>query len=267
MSPDETFPPTADSFSDDLLFGDGNESVSVVIDHREAPSEMNRCLMKIPNVRVRFDTLETADYSIDGRLLVERKTMIDLAESIVDTRLFRQANRLARSATPAILILEGTGRDFAQTGMSREAIQGALICVTLIYRLPLLRSVDKEETARLMVYAARQLQRCGSGFHALAHRKPKTPRGQKIHLLRTLPGIGTDRARKLLETFGSVEKCLSATAEQLAAVEGIGEKTAQRIRQVVEEDPVVYGEQPANARPRKQPDDPHCCSPFGSLSG
>ncbi|MCU7905326.1 MAG: hypothetical protein KZQ76_05595 [Candidatus Thiodiazotropha sp. (ex Epidulcina cf. delphinae)] len=36
--------------------------------------------------------LEVGDYEVDGRFLVERKTLHDLITSIKDSRLFRQAN-------------------------------------------------------------------------------------------------------------------------------------------------------------------------------
>ena len=41
--------------------------------------------------------------------------------------------------------------------MTREAIQGALINVSLILGIPVLRSRDAEESARIMLYAGRQL--------------------------------------------------------------------------------------------------------------
>jgi len=213
---------------------------TVVIDHRELPSGMKAVLESLPGVSVRVETMRDGDYSIDGLLLVERKTVADLAVSILDTRLFRQASNLLRQPTPAVYIIEGTGRDLAKTQLSREALQGALITLMLIYRFPVLRSSDKDESARLMLYAARQLARRGNNVPPLNHRKPKSNQTRKLHLLRTLPGIGNDRARRLLATFGSIEKCLAATAEELAAVEGIGRKTAERIRNVVEEEASPY---------------------------
>ncbi len=213
----------------------------VTMDHRESPSGMKEFLEQHPGVRVTVDTLTDGDYSVDGTLLVERKTAADFAASILDTRLFRQASRAGKTGCPVIYIIEGTGRDFSATGIKREALQGALITLSLIFRIPVLRAIDQKETAKLMLYAAGQLRRASGGLAPLNHRKPKTVRKQKVRLLRTLPGIGPDRAERLLEKFGSVEKCLSASAEELAAIEGIGEKTAERIRRIVEEHAEPYG--------------------------
>jgi Fanconi anemia group M protein len=52
-------------------------------------------------------------------------------------------------------------------------------------------------------------------------------------LLQGLPGVGPDRAGRLLERFGTIEKVMTATEDELRAAAGIGEKTAHRIRALV----------------------------------
>ena len=43
-----------------------------------------------------------------------------------------------------------------------------------------------------------------------------------MFLLQGLPGIGPERARRLLTHFGSVEKVVTADAKSLAEIDGIG---------------------------------------------
>ena len=52
-------------------------------------------------------------------------------------------------------------------------------------------------------------------------------------ILQSSPGVGADRAKKLLEHFGTVRACFTASPTQLSEVEGIGSKTAAAIDQVV----------------------------------
>lgn len=52
--------------------------------------------------------------------------------------------------------------------------------------------------------------------------------------------VGPERATRLLEHFGSVEAVLTADAEALDAVPGIGKRTAQAMRWAVEEPRAVY---------------------------
>jgi len=65
------------------------------------------------------------------------------------------------------MILEGTAKDLASSGMRREAIQGALITLSIILGIPILRSKSPTESAHLMYYAARQINSIASG--ALPH--------------------------------------------------------------------------------------------------
>ena len=57
---------------------------------------MIEVLQLTPGVQVQAQRLGPGDYEVDDICVFERKTMLDLAESLKDGRLFRQAHRLAR---------------------------------------------------------------------------------------------------------------------------------------------------------------------------
>lgn len=71
--------------------------------------------------------------------------------------------RMANSTSLGVLILEGTIKDMGEPGVTREAMQGALITVSLILGIPVLRSKDHFETAKLIVYSARQVTSMAKG--------------------------------------------------------------------------------------------------------
>ena len=48
-------------------------------------------------------------------------------------------------------------------------------------------------------------------------------------MLEEIPGIGTGRKKALLRHFGSLKRIKEATAEEIARVEGFGEKQAQSV--------------------------------------
>lgn len=195
-------------------------SVFIVADDREAGSGVVAALQREDEVEVTVQRLALGDYRVADRLLFERKTLLDLVASIRDGRFFRQAVRLAKASEAAALILEGTGRDLAASGMRREALQGALIHATLFLDLPLLRAKTPAETARLMCYAARQHRRLATGallrpdrreevltgVRPAPARRPKGKRRMQLYLLQGLPGVGPKRAERLLNAFGSVEE-------------------------------------------------------------
>jgi ERCC4-type nuclease len=178
--------------------------------------------------------LSIADYFLDGLLLVERKTLADFVQSIIDGRLFHQATRLVAADHPAVLILEGSARDLLHTQMRWEAIQGALVTITLFFGLPVLRSRSPEETARTLVYAARQQAAVETDALTRHGRRPKRKAALQSHILQGLPGVGPQRAKQLLARFGSVEAVIAASAEMLADVEGFGPATIRKIRCALE---------------------------------
>ncbi len=215
----------------------GAFAVRVVIDHRERGSGAAASLEATPGIEARYAALRTGDYLIEDRVLFERKTIADFAASVIDGRLFQQAGRLAACAVPGVVVMEGGPRELAATGMSREALQGALISLTIIFGIPVLRALDGRETAKLMLYAADQIDRVRGGWIANAGYRPKGRRRQQLRVLQALPGIGPKRAEALLATFGSIREIMAADSEALAAVHGMGPMTAAKIENVLREIP------------------------------
>src|SRR5690606_10512615 len=118
---------------------------------------------------------------------------------------------------------------------------GALISLMLVFDIPVLRSNSPAETVRLLVYTGRQLIRARTGEQTpIRQFKAKRRATRKRRVLQALPGIGPDRARRLLEYFGSVRACLAADTETLAKIEGIGPATAQKIVDTVEDSADAY---------------------------
>ena len=207
--------------------------VRVIADDRERQSGVIQALNELDHVETLVQRLELGDYLAGNRLLVERKTLSDFAISIVDGRLFSQAVRLFRSPYESVLILEGEAKGASTSGVRREAIQGAIITVNMVLGIPLLRSRDPRETAHLMIYAVRQIESISQGAVRRGGYRPKGKEKRQLFILQGLPGIGREKAKRLLDTFGSVEAVMKAASKDLQSVEGIGKRTAERIRWVV----------------------------------
>lgn len=205
----------------------------IAIDDRERGSGVIEALRSHPNVEITVGRLQLGDYQVARSLIVERKTLSDFAVSVVDGRLFTQASRLARTtrATPCI-ILEGTKKNHPDLVISRSAMQGAIIALTLVFGLPLLRSSCPQESADLILFAADQLHRRNSTAPKRQGYHPKGLARQQSFLLQAIPEIGPAKAKLLLDTFGSPAEVASATVEDLRTVEGIGEVAATKIYQV-----------------------------------
>ncbi len=227
----------------------GSTSMKIVADDRE-PAELFAALRCLPRADVSVARLPLGDVLVEDQLLVERKTLPDFAVSVMDGRLFTQALRLARGEKRSVVILEGGASSLARSGLRREALQGALITLSLIYGIPVLRSANPEETARLIFFAESQRRAFATeAVHRPGYR-PKGKRRRQIYILQGLPGIGPARAASLLACFGSVESTFEADAASLAQVPGIGKKTAEAIRWSVSDPGASYAASRTRLLPR-----------------
>jgi len=208
--------------------------LQIHVDDRESSGPVLARLRECPGFRVTVTRLPLGDYRV-GRFVFERKTLPDLAASIISGRLFAQASRLAAMPLRPAVILEGAGRGLAESGMRWEAIQGALVSVTVFYGIPLLRTRSPDETVQTMLFVARQAAALASGALPRPGYRPRGKRARQLFILQGLPRIGPERARRLLERFGSVEAVMTAKIEDLRGVPGVGRQIAAGLRWSLEE--------------------------------
>lgn len=203
------------------------ERVQIVVDDRERPSGVAAELEKLEGTMVKIDRLAVGDYSVDNAVLIERKTAADFAESLIDGCLFSQAGRMVRSNLRPAYIVEGTSGEWGSLGVSPEALQGAMITLMLVFDVPVFRSLDPAESAKLICYTGFQLARLHDpGYAPYRGGKAKRKKSRQLRVLQSLPGVGPDRARRLLERFGTLRACFGASSTELMQVQGIGPKTA-----------------------------------------
>ena len=225
----------------------------ITIDDREKSPEIVEEFSRL-DVAVSIERLNHGDYFIDDHFIFERKTLSDLAASIIDGRLFRQVNFLSllnnrEEKIRCALLIEGSTSSLSSSNVDRRAInvdrraiQGAILQISLFKGIPILRAMNPRESARIMAYAGNQNERMKIPKHVtistgkFVHNK----RRAQLMLLQSLPGVGPERANELLKTFGSVNKILQATEKELAETKYIGKTTAQKIKWVVCEAAPAY---------------------------
>ena len=90
--------------------------------------------------------LDTGDYLIDDKVLVERKTISDFVASLVERRLFPQTARLADSRYRSVLMIEGP-RPPSMPDVHPHAVEGAIVSLAAMWRLPVLHSSEPEQSS------------------------------------------------------------------------------------------------------------------------
>jgi Fanconi anemia group M protein len=203
---------------------------AIFVDSRER--DMAK-LLEAQGLMVTVRNLEVGDYVVSDRVAVERKTAQDFVSSIIDPKrnLFRQVADLARTYDRPVLILEG--RDLYTTQMSASSIQGALASVAVDYGVPIIPTEDQNETAKVIALLVRRESEKGREPKVHGHKTARTLKEQQEYLVSAIPSIGSTVAKNLLKHFGTVERVMTASAEELQEASLVGPKIAQRIRELV----------------------------------
>ena len=209
----------------------------VVVDDREGNVALLDVLRNEAGMEIEFRRLEVGDYLLPN-LLVERKSYRDFCESIKNGRLFRQAIQLSRSSIQPLIIIEAAVPSNFRNPVPQEAVRGALITLSILFGIPVLKSKNGYESARIMLQVSKQIEAFGLTNHRW--RRPSPPKNNKgikrrmqIHFLQGVPGIGPGKAGQLIEQFGSIRNIINLTAEELSTVPGIGRKLVKKIQDLL----------------------------------
>ncbi|MDD5331226.1 MAG: helicase-related protein [Candidatus Nanoarchaeia archaeon] len=121
----------------------------IVADYREKNSPILKNLID-ENAEVQLKQLKAADYIISEKIGIERKTVKDFVDSLVDQRLMEQMIKLRENFEKPILIIEGTENIYEIRNVHKNAIQGALSSIAVDFNIPILYTKDPKETASLL---------------------------------------------------------------------------------------------------------------------
>jgi len=208
--------------------------VSILADHREKNNRVVKELIDA-GISVKTAQLTTADYVVSGKVGVELKKVPDFVASIIDGRILEQVRDLKSSFPKAILIIEGEEDIYSVRNVHANAIRGMLASIVLDFNVPVLYTRNPQDTAALLAVMAKREQGKEIDF-SLHSLKPKSVREQQEFIVSAFPNIGVQTAKTLLEHFGSIKNLVNASETQLTELKGIGEKTAQQLVKMFEEE-------------------------------
>jgi Fanconi anemia group M protein len=216
--------------------GEG-ETVEIVVDQRELDAAIAKDLSTRDGVQTRLETLAVGDYVLSDRVVVERKTVADFLDTLTggDRSMFEQVGDAARHYSRPVVVIEG-GDLYGQRNVHPKAISGALSALTVDFGASVLQTAGEDETADLLeVVAEREQAEGGREVSVHGEKQSKTLTEQQEYVVASIAEVGPVTARALLSALGSVEAVMTADEETLREVEGVGEVTAGRIREVVAE--------------------------------
>lgn len=208
--------------------------VRIVADERERQSGIPEALVRL-NVSVDFKQLEVGDYLVAPDSAVERKSVPDLMNSIYDGRLFTQCSELISNYRKPVLIIEGNTERVEKLTDNVMVFYGALASLALDFKLAIIHTASKEDTARvLLALTNRALKDKKGGLLLKKMKKGSTVTAQQLSILASLPGVGNKLAVRLLRKFKTPIKALNASVAELARIEGMGYARATKLRKILD---------------------------------
>ncbi|NIO22558.1 MAG: hypothetical protein GTN38_00840 [Candidatus Aenigmarchaeota archaeon] len=204
--------------------------VQIVVDHRESKNHVFRNLREFDVLLVRKQ-LKTGDYICSDRVCVERKTISDFIQSIIDQRIFKQVSEISDCFEKPLMILEGNpDLLFLERNVHPNMIRGALASLAIDYKIPIIWTRNAKETANQIYWIAyREQAKKKRGVAIRCPRKSASTRDRQEFLIAGLPHINTKLSRNLLKKFKTPKRVFSAKEDKLMKVEGIGKEKAKRI--------------------------------------
>ena len=212
-------------------------NITIFVDVRETKSNVVRHLRR-QDISIREIQLKTGDYILSDRVAVERKTIKDFLQSITDQRIFRQLEDMSGSYEKPVLMLEGNPEFlFLERDMHPNVIRGALSAIAIDYSVPVIWTYNSKETAAQIYWMARREQaKENRELQLRCNKKAATLARQQEYLLAGLPFVSNVLSRRLLKRFKTPKRVFSAKIDALMKIDGLGEKKAKRIWEVINRD-------------------------------
>ncbi|QLD86512.1 DEAD/DEAH box helicase [Natronomonas halophila] len=210
------------------------ETVEIVADQRELDSHIARDLSTREGIETQLETLDVGDYVLSDRVVVERKAVEDFLDTLTggDRSMFEQVGSAARYYGRPVVIIEGEGL-YEKRNVHPNAIRGALASLAVDFGASVMQTTDPEETADLLeVIATREQETDDREVSVHGEKGGKTLTEKQEYVVSSVAEVGPITARGLLEHFGSVEAVMTADEDDLQEVDGVGEVTAERIREI-----------------------------------
>lgn len=205
----------------------------IITDVRENKSSIKDYLESLGAV-VKVLPLKVGDFICSERVCVERKTGDDFISSIVDGRLFKQAEELKDNFSKPIILIEG---DYYKGGMNESAIKSALASIILNYEIPVVMTKDEDETARTIFWLAKREQIISNvGVGIKGKKKPKRLKDLQEHVISGLPGVSEVLSKRILRKFKTIKDFVNAKEKDLLEVDGVGKVLAKRLHELLNEE-------------------------------
>ncbi len=211
--------------------------MTLLVDSREAVQAQGVIKrLKELSIEVKVEPLPAGDYLVYD-VLIERKTPTGLLSDTKSKRLWSELDKMKRceGITPLVVIEGSLSMAEKFTNWSATQILGVINSIILDWNIPVVVLPSRRWfVAYLSELVKRGAMEGKKGPHPLRAKEKVEKISEKIRLVvEGLPGVSGMRAIKLMKKFKTIRALANASIADLKTVEGIGEKTAKAIYEVL----------------------------------
>lgn len=212
-----------------------SENPIIIIDSREAktaPKIVNNLLER--GVEVKSAALKKGDYILSDQCAIERKTVTDFVYTLTRRYLFDQLFKLKDVYPKSMIVLEGyLPIIYKFSHIKPSAVWGAMFNLAK-NGISFINTKSYKETADFLYVAAKQEQ-------IIEKRKPTIHPFKKIDsliesqifLLSSLPNIGGEKARSILEEYQTPLNAFLKVDDWSKNVNGLGPVISIKVKKVL----------------------------------
>ena len=210
----------------------------IIVDHREHKNMKLELIKEGLNIEIK--QLDIADFILQTKNLdnkiqnvgIERKTVNDFLNSIIDRRLLNQLIILKQNFDIPLLIIEGEENIYRIRDFHPNSIRGIISTIAIDFQIPMIYSRGFKDTAKYISLIAKRLEKNRKPLSLLPKRKSLTLEDNQLAVIESFPGIGSTIAKSLLKKFGSISNIINANIKDLQDVEKIGKIKANELRKL-----------------------------------
>ncbi|MCW3998386.1 MAG: hypothetical protein NWF10_07455 [Candidatus Bathyarchaeota archaeon] len=211
------------------------ESPIIIIDSREAktaPKIVNGLIER--GVEVKSAALKKGDYILSDQCAVERKTVTDFVYTLTRRYLFDQLFKLKDVYPKSMIVLEGyLPIIYKFSHIKPAAVWGAMFNLAK-NGIAFINTKSYKETTDFLYVAAKQEQIVEKRKPAIhPFKKHDTLSHAQMFLLSSLPKIGGEKARSILETYQTPLNALLNVDDWSKTVHGLGPVISKKVKKVL----------------------------------
>ena len=197
------------------------EKPKITIDYREKNSLTYSYLYNNPEIEIKTQQLNIADYIIETKnkkniIAIERKSSNDFINSIFNKRLFKQLIEIKKYPLH-ILIIEGSlKKRYEENNKLEKPVKGMILSIITKYKIPIIFTTNEKETSEYIYMLAKKQSKPAQQASIRPQKSNLSISEQKQFILEGFPSIGPTAAKKLLETFNyNLNEIFSANEQSL----------------------------------------------------